>query len=100
MKHLNLVLCKSYRTNIDAMLNDTESIANNLHFQLSFYRYLDVTIPLSLLNKLLPGPVTVLFKRKSSLNANFNSFTDVIGYLLKSMNLLVSTCIASICEEI
>ncbi len=32
----------------------------------------DVTVPLELLNRLLPGPVTLAFERKPELNQEFN----------------------------
>ncbi|KAL4657549.1 YrdC domain-containing protein, mitochondrial [Arapaima gigas] len=43
------------------------------------YRYCKVTVPQSLLEDLLPGPVTLVLERSESLNADLNPFTQLVG---------------------
>lgn len=43
------------------------------------YHWGKVTIPHSLLNSLLPGPVTLVFQRTSQLNPALNPGTDLVG---------------------
>ena len=38
-----------------------------------------MTVPIELLNKLLPGPVTLVFQRTSLLNPRLNPDTDFVG---------------------
>ncbi|XP_071955332.1 threonylcarbamoyl-AMP synthase-like isoform X2 [Antedon mediterranea] len=42
-------------------------------------KWAEVTVPNTLLNDLLPGPVTVVFHRTAALNPDFNSTTSLIG---------------------
>lgn len=43
------------------------------------YKWCNVTVPLQLLEKLLPGQVTVIFERSSSLNCSINPEHSLIG---------------------
>ncbi|XP_072019265.1 threonylcarbamoyl-AMP synthase-like [Amphiura filiformis] len=43
------------------------------------FRWSHVTVTQDLLNDLLPGAVTLVFRRKPELNPEFNPFTDLIG---------------------
>jgi len=52
------------------------------------YRWGKVTVPRELLEVLLPGPVTVVFKRQPELNPNFNADTDLIGIRIPDHNLV------------
>ncbi|XP_068216112.1 threonylcarbamoyl-AMP synthase [Palaemon carinicauda] len=43
------------------------------------YLWGEVTVPHSLLSSLLPGPVTVVFKRTPALNSSLNPGTELVG---------------------
>ncbi|XP_078279099.1 threonylcarbamoyl-AMP synthase [Rhinoraja longicauda] len=43
------------------------------------YKYCKVTVPDQVLSDLLPGPVTLVFKRSDELNKDLNPFTDLVG---------------------
>uniref|UniRef100_A0A8C4QZE9 Threonylcarbamoyl-AMP synthase n=1 Tax=Eptatretus burgeri TaxID=7764 RepID=A0A8C4QZE9_EPTBU len=43
------------------------------------YRFCNVTISTTLLNRLLPGPVTLVFERSSLLNPELNPYTQLVG---------------------
>ncbi|NXS63504.1 YRDC protein, partial [Brachypteracias leptosomus] len=43
------------------------------------YRYCHVNVPDELLQDLLPGPVTLVFKRSEELNKDLNPFTPLVG---------------------
>eukprot|EP01091_Cochliopodium_minus_P011742 TRINITY_DN3415_c0_g1_i1.p1 TRINITY_DN3415_c0_g1~~TRINITY_DN3415_c0_g1_i1.p1 ORF type:complete len:216 (-),score=44.11 TRINITY_DN3415_c0_g1_i1:29-676(-) len=52
------------------------------------YKYSDVIISDNLLNNLLPGPVTVVFKRKNTFNKDLNPNTDLIGIRVPDSNFI------------
>lgn len=55
-----------------------------------------VTVTDSVLQKLLPGPVTLVFERKELLNKNFNPDTNLVGVRIPDHKFIRSVC--EICE--
>ena len=51
-----------------------------------------VTVNRSLLEELLPGPVTIIFQRKPTLNPEFNPGTDLIGIRIPDHNFVREVC--------
>jgi tRNA threonylcarbamoyl adenosine modification protein (Sua5/YciO/YrdC/YwlC family) len=49
-------------------------------------KFSNVTVPLSLLEKLLPGPVTLIFQRSSELQPDFNPTTENVGIRIPQQN--------------
>ncbi|XP_069751938.1 threonylcarbamoyl-AMP synthase isoform X2 [Narcine bancroftii] len=45
----------------------------------AIYKYCKVTVSDQVLRDLLPGPVTLVFKRSDDLNKDLNPFTDLVG---------------------
>lgn len=56
------------------------------------YHWGQVTVEKALLEELLPGPVTVIFKRKERLNPEFNPQTDLVGIRVPNYPFLRSLC--------
>ncbi|CAD5117634.1 unnamed protein product [Dimorphilus gyrociliatus] len=61
------------------------------------YYYSNVTISESLLSKLLPGPVTVIFERKSTLNRNLNPDTNLVGIRIPNHPFVRKICMKLNC---
>lgn len=59
--------------------------------------YAKVTVHESVLESLLPGPVTLVFNRTPALNKNFNPDTDLIGVRIPDNNFIRSVC--SLCSS-
>lgn len=69
---------------------------NSLH-TLFVFRWCEVTVSLSVLHDLLPGPVTLVFKRKPELNPDLNPATELIGVRIPDHQFIRE--IARICKE-
>eukprot|EP00038_Savillea_parva_P025875 m.49943 g.49943 ORF g.49943 m.49943 type:complete len:281 (-) comp7183_c0_seq2:314-1156(-) len=59
--------------------NSTKPIAICVAETSELSTYADVTVPPAVLQELLPGPVTLVFKRSPQLNPELNPETDTIG---------------------
>ncbi|XP_035687172.1 yrdC domain-containing protein, mitochondrial-like isoform X1 [Branchiostoma floridae] len=62
-------------------------------------RWARMTVPMELLQDLLPGPVTVVMQRTAALNTNLNPSTDLVGIRVpqhKFMRQLAETCMEPI----
>ena len=56
-----------------------------------------MTVTFNVLNDLLPGPVTLVFKRKPELNPDLNPATELIGVRIPDHQFIRE--IARICDE-
>lgn len=56
------------------------------------YTWSEVTVARSVLEKLLPGPVTVIFSRKPELNLEFNPGTDLVGIRIPDHPFILAVC--------
>lgn len=61
------------------------------------YRWCDVTVSEEILRDLLPGPVTLIFKRKPALNPDLNPATELVGVRIPDHQFIRET--ARICGE-
>eukprot|EP00795_Rhopilema_esculentum_P017612 gene17612-9252_t len=61
------------------------------------YRWCEVTVSLSILDDLLPGPVTLIFKRKPELNPDLNPATELVGVRIPDHKFIRG--IARACEQ-
>ena len=66
--------------------DSNKPIALSVYQVSDVYKYSEVIISDKLLNQLLPGPVTVVFKRKSTFNKDLNPTTDLIGIRVPDSN--------------
>ena len=56
------------------------------------YKWGKVTIPKELLEELLPGPVTLCFKRQSKLNPELNPDSDLVGIRIPDYPFIRAVC--------
>lgn len=56
------------------------------------YRWGEVNVPSDLLEKLLPGPVTLCFQRKPELNPEFNPGAPLVGIRIPDHDLVREVC--------
>lgn len=63
----------------------------------NIYHYSNVTISESLLSSLLPGPVTLVFERKSNLNKNLNPDTSLVGIRIPNHSFVRKICMELNC---
>ncbi|XP_062889650.1 yrdC domain-containing protein, mitochondrial [Mobula hypostoma] len=61
------------------------------------YKYCKVTVSDQLLRDLLPGPVTLVFKRSEELNKDLNPFTDLVGVRIPRHSFMQK--LAQLCGE-
>lgn len=59
------------------------------------YKWAHVTVPIQLLQDLLPGPVTLLFKRTLTLNPELNPGTELIGIRIPDSHFIKSVTVLS-----
>lgn len=52
----------------------------------------EVTVPLELLNELLPGPVTLCFTRKNQLNCELNPESSIVGIRIPDHSFIREVC--------
>ena len=55
-------------------------------------RWCHVSVSDELLSELLPGPVTLIFKRKPSLNKCLNPDTNLVGVRIPNFNIIRQLC--------
>ena len=56
------------------------------------YRWAEVTVDRTLIDQLLPGQVTLVFRRTDSLNTNFNPDTSLVGVRIPDYQFLREVC--------
>ncbi|XP_059091896.1 threonylcarbamoyl-AMP synthase-like [Tigriopus californicus] len=56
------------------------------------YTWSEVTVARAVLERLLPGPVTVIFRRKPELNLEFNPGTDLVGIRIPDHPFILAVC--------
>lgn len=61
------------------------------------YHYSNITISESLMSSLLPGPVTLVFERKSNLNKNLNPDTNLVGIRIPNHSFVRKICMKLNC---
>uniref|UniRef100_A0A0K2TL02 Threonylcarbamoyl-AMP synthase n=1 Tax=Lepeophtheirus salmonis TaxID=72036 RepID=A0A0K2TL02_LEPSM len=59
------------------------------------YTWAHVTVPKELLEQLLPGPVTLIFKRQEKLNPEFNPLTQLVGVRIPNHPFVREVCRAT-----
>lgn len=64
----------------------------NLNLDVLCYRYAEVTVPVGVLNSLLPGPFTLVFNRSSSLPSHVNPDTPLVGVRIPDHDLTRAIC--------
>lgn len=58
------------------------------------YEWAKVTVPEALLHELLPGPVTLIFKRSTALNKHLNPETELVGIRIPNSTFIRQLTIA------
>lgn len=61
------------------------------------YKYCKVSVKDELLRDFLPGPVTLVFERSETLNADFNPFTRLVGVRIPGHHFMRRLC--QMCDE-
>lgn len=72
--------------------NSTKPVAICVAELEDVYKWGEVTIPRELLNQLLPGPVTLCFRRLSSLNERLNPDSNLIGIRIPDHPFIRGVC--------
>lgn len=75
----------------------TNSSAQKNFILFFHHRWCDVTVSEEILRDLLPGPVTLIFKRKPALNPDLNPATELVGVRIPDHQFIRET--ARICGE-
>lgn len=65
---------------------------SNLHHRIINCRWCKVTIDRSLLESLLPGPVTLVFTRRDTLNTTLNPGRELVGVRIPDYPLIQDLC--------
>lgn len=61
-------------------------------FNKNLHRWANVCVTKKLLDELLPGPVTVVFERKTTLNTRFNPQTSLLGLRVPDDEFIRGVC--------